>query len=533
MQFHVLSFEGPDDYSYAGGLASRITGLVYALAEAGYETHLWFVGDANLPGHEYLDRLQLHRWCQWISGYHPNGVYDGEEGKRLEYASSLPPYLCQEVLFPHLQQGKRAVILAEEWHTVDAVLHMDWLLRTGGLRHQVMILWNANNTFAFGRIDWNRLEKAAIITTVSRYMKHLMQGLGVNPLVIPNGLSAETLLPPGREAVATFRARVRGRTVVSKVARWDPSKRWLLAMRTVGAMKRVGWQPLLIARGGVEPHGAEVLAAATAIGLRVADRLFPERGVRGLMQVLEGLQGVDVVNLCSPLDPESRLLLLHSSAAILANSQHDPFGLVGLETMAAGGVACIGYTGEDYAVPGHNALALETDDPQEFLDLFGTLRLNTNLERALRRAGRATAQHYTWSQIMRRIFLPRLRLIGGISDETTKAEHCQEQKGRMCVYIEGQHTNISPQLMGWIAERLEDLNTPDEDILQARVILVAHQFGRPARQEARIELRLAANTLAITQIAKTSYGAVSAALKICERQLRGFRTLQSVKSRHG
>jgi hypothetical protein len=114
-----------------------------------------------------------------------------------------------------------------------------------------MILWNANNTFAFERIDWGRLANAAIITTVSRYMKHLMQGLGVSPLVIPNGLSADTLLPPGREAVATFRARVRGRTVVSKVARWDPSKRWLLAIDTVGAMKRVGWQPLLIARGGL------------------------------------------------------------------------------------------------------------------------------------------------------------------------------------------------------------------------------------------------------------------------------------------
>jgi len=255
MQFHVLAFEGPDAYACAGGLASRITGLVAALAEASHETHLWFVGDPHLPGHEILDRLQLHRWCQWISHYHPGGVYDGEEGKRIDYATSLPPFLCQEVLLPHLQQGRRAVILAEEWHTVDAVLHLDWLLCSAGVRHQVKILWNANNTFAFERIDWGRLAKAAIITTVSRYMKHLMQGLGVNPLVIPNGLSADTLLPPEREAVATFRARVRGRTVVSKVARWDPDKRWLLAIDTVGDMKRVGWRPLLIARGGLNRTG--------------------------------------------------------------------------------------------------------------------------------------------------------------------------------------------------------------------------------------------------------------------------------------
>ena len=411
MQFHILSFEGPDPYAYAGGLASRIIGLVQSLAEVGYETHLWFVGDPQQAGHETHGEIHLHRWCQWISQYHPGGVYDGEEGKRVDYATSLPPFLYREVLLPHLLQGKRAVILAEEWHTVDAVLHLDWLLRSVGVRHQVKILWNANNTFAFDRIDWGRLAQAAILTTVSRYMKHLMQGLGVNPLVIPNGLSAETLLPPEHDAVATFKSQVRGRTVVGKVARWDPDKSWLLAIDTVGAMKRVGWQPLLIARGGVEPYGAEVLAAAARAGLRVADRPLNQPGVGGLMQALEGLNDIDILNLCSPLDAESRLVLFHSAAAVLANSQHEPFGLVGLETMAAGGVACIGYTGEDYAVPGHNALALETNDPEEFLDLFGTLRLNPTMERALRRAGRVTAQYYTWAQIMRRILLPRLHLM--------------------------------------------------------------------------------------------------------------------------
>jgi glycosyltransferase involved in cell wall biosynthesis len=434
MQFHVLSFEGPDTYSFAGGLASRIVGLVHALADAGYETHLWFVGDPNLPGSEVHDQLQVHRWCQWISHYHPGGVYDGEEGKRLDYATSLPPFLYHEILLPHLQQGQRAVVLAEEWHTVDAVFHLDWLLRQAGLRDQVMILWNANNTFAFSRIDWSRLAKVAIITTVSRYMKYLMQGLGVNPLVIPNGLSADTLLAPERQAVSSFRALVQGRTVVSKVARWDPDKRWLLAIDTVGAMKRVGWQPLLIARGGIEPHGAEVLAAAATSGLRVADRVLGQRGPRGLIQALEGLDAVDIVNLCSPLDPESRRVLLHNSAAVLANSQHEPFGLVGLETMAAGGVACIGSTGEDYAMPGHNALALETNDPQEFLDLFGTLRVNSALEHALRRAGRATAQHYTWSQIMHRILLPRLRLVtdSAMSDRRRRRTLTRRRGGYAC-----------------------------------------------------------------------------------------------------
>src|SRR5512146_700190 len=94
-QFHILSFEGPDAYARAGGIASRITGLAESLAGMGLETHLWFIGDPDLPGLEQRGTLTLHRWCQWISRYHPGGVYDGEEGKRNDYAASLPPHVFE------------------------------------------------------------------------------------------------------------------------------------------------------------------------------------------------------------------------------------------------------------------------------------------------------------------------------------------------------------------------------------------------------------------------------------------------------
>ncbi len=64
MQFHLLSFEGPDDYARAGGIATRVSGLGQALADAGFDTHLWFIGDPDLAGHETRERLHLHRWCQ-------------------------------------------------------------------------------------------------------------------------------------------------------------------------------------------------------------------------------------------------------------------------------------------------------------------------------------------------------------------------------------------------------------------------------------------------------------------------------------
>jgi glycosyltransferase involved in cell wall biosynthesis len=385
--------------------------LSEALATAGFETHLWFVGDPYLPGHENRGQLSWHRWCQWISHYHPAGVYDGEEGKRADYAASLPPFLLREVLLPHLQRGGRAVILAEEWHTVDTVLHLDWLLRDAGVRDRVTIFWNANNTFAFERIAWDRLAGAAVITTVSRYMKHLLWQRGVNPLVIPNGLTADALVPPDREALALLRSRLHNRVLLTKVARWDPDKRWLLAIETVRLMKNLGRRPLLIARGGLEAHGAEVLAKAASTGLRVVERSSAIDGVNGLLQVLEEIDGADILHLRTPLDPESCRVLFRSSAAVLANSGREPFGLVGLETMAAGGVACTGCTGEDYVVPGQNALVLETADPWEFVTLFRELRANPARDRALRRAGRRTAEQYSWSRIVGRLLLPRLHLV--------------------------------------------------------------------------------------------------------------------------
>jgi glycosyltransferase involved in cell wall biosynthesis len=409
MQFHVIAFEGPDAYSCAGGIASRVTGLAEALADSGFDTHLWFVGDPQQPGHETRGRLQLHRWCQWISAYHPHGVYDGEDGKRSDLAASLPPFLFHDILAPNLRLNEHpAVILAEEWHTVDAVLHLDWLLRHVGLRDRATIFWNANNTFGFDRIDWRRLDRAAVITTVSRYMRYRMWTLGVDPLVVPNGLSADALEPPEKAAVSQFRNRLKGRTVLGKVARWDPDKRWLLAIATVVELKRRGERPLLIARGGMESHCHEVLQEAADAGLRVTERNGRGRGAYDLLQSLNGLENVDVVNLRSHLDPAARRVLFRGADAILANSGHEPFGLVGLETMGAGGLACTGGTGEDYAVPGWNALVLQSTYPREFVTLFQSAKAKPSYMRALRRHGVSTARQYAWRTILERALLPRI-----------------------------------------------------------------------------------------------------------------------------
>jgi glycosyltransferase involved in cell wall biosynthesis len=420
MQFHVLSFEGPDAYSRVGGIATRVEGLTETLAAAGNDTQLWFVGDPDQPGHEFRNSVQLHRWAQWVSRHHPGGVYDGELGKSAEFARSLPPYLTEEFLIPRVRQGRRAVVLAEEWQTVDAVFHLDYLLRTAGVRDRVSILWNANNTFGFERIPWDRLSAAAIITTVSRYMKHRMKPLGVDALVIPNGLSADAFEPPDGATLMEFRRRFWGRTLLTKVARWDPDKRWLEVVKIIVEMKKRKWRPLLIARGGTEPYGEEVLASAGAHGLRVIDGRSNGSGLKGMLAATQGVGDADIVNLRSHLDSKSRQTLFNGSSVVLANSGHEPFGLVGLEAMAAGGIACTGCSGEDYAVAGQNALVLETADPNEFVGLFEGMRTDPAQEMLLRHSARSTARRYRWKEVLSRVLLPRIDLLNSPAERYSR-----------------------------------------------------------------------------------------------------------------
>lgn len=412
-QVHVLSFEGPDAYARAGGIATRICGLSAALVGQGLATHLWFVGDPGAHGHEIIDGVHHHRWCQWLSQHHPAGVYDGEQAKVQDYATSAPPWLLAHSLGPHLRAGGRAVVLAEEWHTAHAVLHLDWLLRREGLRDRVAILWNANNTFGFDQIPWERLRHAAVITTVSRYMRHLMGGFGVSALVVPNGLGAEAFSDPDPEATRTLEHRVRDRVLLSKVARWDRDKGWMATLDIVALLRDRGMRPLLLARGGIEAYGDEVLAAARARGLRIAERATTAAGTAGLLDVMTDLDQVDVVNLRNPLDAGSRSVVLQASNAVLANSAHEPFGLVGLETMAAGGVACTGATGEDYAIAGRNAIVLQTPDPREFASYFAQIHGTPEAGHAVRAEGRATARQYDWSSIVRRNLLPQVDVLLG------------------------------------------------------------------------------------------------------------------------
>lgn len=397
----LLSFEGPDRYALAGGLGVRVTHLAETLARRGFDTHLFFVGDPQAPGREVRaeGRLTLHRWCQWISAYHPAGVYAGEEGKLGDFNASLPSFLLEHVLRPALAQGRLPVILAEEWHTAEAVVRLHQQLRAAGLGQRCALLWNANNTMSFHRVDWPRLQQAAQLTTVSRYMKHLMWTRGLNPLVIPNGIPAALLAPVDAGRAAALRALLDpagDAVVLFKVGRFDPAKRWLMAVEAAAQLKAQGQRVAFALCGGVEPHGAEVLARAQALGLSLTTVHGQPETWDDLLALLHGAPAGDVYNLRFFMTQEMLRPFYAGADAVLANSGHEPFGLAGLEAMAAGGLVFTGTTGEEYTLGGRCAVTLDTEMAGEIVSHIRALRADPQRARAMRRAARAQAAAFTW-----------------------------------------------------------------------------------------------------------------------------------------
>ncbi len=396
----VLSFEGPDRYAMVGGLGVRASELTVALAEAGCETDLIYVGDPSLPPAEQrATGLTLRRWCQWISAYHPQSVYDGEWGKINDYGASVPPFLLANVVQPTAARGERVLVLAEDWQVVPAVLALDIQLRRAGLRHAVTTVWNANNTYGFETIDFTALARAAHLTCVSRYMKFEIGLRGAEALVIPNGIPMRIFDEVKASDIAYLRRVFGGRHMLLKVGRFDPDKRWLQAIDAVADLRDAGTQVQLVVRGGKEAYGNVVFARARERGLQIEDVTFDSPTVETIADALAVSQA-DIVNVRSFL-PDAMLYTLYGAVdAVLANSGKEPFGLVGLEVMAAGGVAVCGSTGEDYARAFDNAIVCDTSDPLELATYLDRLFDNNAMQQRIRENAPQTARQFSWPNVL-------------------------------------------------------------------------------------------------------------------------------------
>jgi glycosyltransferase involved in cell wall biosynthesis len=451
--FVLLCFEGPDVYSTAGGLGTRVTELSEALALQGYTTHLIFIGSPYSPATELRvdGRLILKRWSQWVSKYYPNGVYDGEEAKLYDYNESVPYHIYADIVRPAVAENKTVVIMGEDWHTAETIIRTSDLLHWFGVRQKVLMLWNLNSLMSLHRINWQRLSFVSTLSTVSKYMKHKMWGYGVNPLVIPNGIPTRHLLPVDANVATRLRAIARQgdprRLFLFKIGRFDPDKRWMMAIEAVARLKESGYPVTLFVRGGIEPHGADVLSHAYHRGLVIQDVVAQKPNLEQCLDAIAHAGAADIYNLRFFLPEEFVRTTYAAADATLANSGHEPFGLVALEVMAARGIAVTGSTGEDYAISFENAIVTETDDPDEIVGYLLHLRRHPDEQERIRQAGNTTARQFLWDQVIENLiskleFLARKQgiVLPIPALEETATPPAQESEGSIAVLEESSTT---------------------------------------------------------------------------------------------
>lgn len=396
----ILSFEGPDRYASIGGLGTRVSALARALGLAGHDVELFFIGDpAMRPVEVWSPGVTLRRWCGWISAQHPRSAYDGEAEKIADCEGSLPAHIADEIVAPAAARGERVLVMAEEWQMANVAIALDALLRERGLRAAATILWNANNTYGFERIDWAALQRAATVTAVSRFMKFELALLHVPALVIPNGIDDRLLRGADPGIVADLRTAFAGKPTLFKVGRFDADKNWLQAIDALAELRAAGVPARLIVRGGKDPYGETVFGHARDRGLVVERMTYEGTDGRKVIAALAAVEG-PVVHLRPFLDEPTLLAMYAACDAVLANSGKEPFGLVGLEVMAAGGIVVTGSTGEEYADPYVNALVCDTGDGNELATYLRTLYADPQLREDLRLHGAQTAARYTWNRVL-------------------------------------------------------------------------------------------------------------------------------------
>jgi glycosyltransferase involved in cell wall biosynthesis len=363
--------------------------------------HHLFVGDPALPTLEerYDGHFVLERWCQWISRYHPKDVYDGEDGKYLDFSRTVPPHLVNQVIPAATARGERSVVLFEDWQTGAAAINTAALLSVRGDR-SAALFWNANNTYGFGRVDFPLLRRASSITTISRFMRMELAKVDVEAAILPNGIADRYLKPLPPSDVTAMRKAFGDRPTFVKVARFDVDKRWLWAIDAISTMRDAGLRPRFVMRGSRSPYADTVGDRIFAHGLNVERLSLPSTATSRDLAAAIATTTAEVVFLDFFIDEKALRSLYAAADGVLANSEKEPFGLVGLEVMASGGIALLGRTGEDYAVPFGNAVVVQSDDPRELLTTHLMLRERPELGRAIRAEGRATAKRFAWPRVL-------------------------------------------------------------------------------------------------------------------------------------
>jgi glycosyltransferase involved in cell wall biosynthesis len=245
-------------------------------------------------------------------------------------------------------------------------------------------------------------------------MKQIMRTYGFDPLIIPNGIPSDLLQPVSEMAVNQVRDRLTtdGSILLFKVGRYDPDKCWWSAMEAAAMLKQNGRNIRFLCRGGIEAHGNQVLNHARELGLVVRNVNGHPGSWREALEVIDAAGPADVYNLNFGMS-QSMLRVFYAAADfVLANSKHEPFGLVGLEAMAAGGVVFTGPTGETYSADGVGAIALDTEYATELVLTIENFCDHPEMTRTIRQVAPFIAARYTWKNVLDILF-EKIIIAGG------------------------------------------------------------------------------------------------------------------------
>jgi glycosyltransferase involved in cell wall biosynthesis len=245
-------------------------------------------------------------------------------------------------------------------------------------------------------------------------MKQIMRSNGFDPLIIPNGIPSELLLPVSKTAVNQVRERLTKdeSLLLFKVGRYDPDKCWWSAIEAAAILKQKGRAIRFLCRGGIEAHGIDVLNHARELGLEVRDVNGHPGSWREALEAIDTAGPADIYNLNFGMS-QSMLRVFYAAADfVIANSKHEPFGLVGLEAMAARGVVFTGPTGETYSADGVGAIALDTDQASELVLTIENLCDHPEITQAIRQVAPYMAARYTWENVVDILF-EKIIIAGG------------------------------------------------------------------------------------------------------------------------
>ncbi|MGH2830001.1 MAG: glycosyltransferase family 4 protein [Actinomycetota bacterium] len=376
MRVLLLSWEYPP--RIVGGLGRHVWRLATGLAEAGHDVHVVTREHPDAPFEEDLDGVHVVR----VGEYPPMIGFD-----------DLIPWVLQFNV--GVLERASALLLEED---IDVVHAHDWLVayaaasvkNTFGLplvstihateygRHQGNLPGPMNKLIH--QVEWWLTYESRRTITCSRYMNEECRRIFELPAqkmdVIPNGVDLDSFAAP--DGVEEFRAKrlAPGEKMIFYAGRLEYEK---------GVQTVLDALPIVLGRTPVRFYVAGIGTHAEALREHVTR---------------DGLEGI--VEFCGFV-PDEELRMYYAAADLaVVPSLYEPFGMVALETMAAGTPCIAADTGGLRELVVHEATGLRftPGDPASLAGAMLRLLNDRRLDKRLTVDARRTLDdQFSWRRI--------------------------------------------------------------------------------------------------------------------------------------